>query len=86
MRTAAMIGMVLLLAGAPTLPGAYAHDEWDDWVQYCDSVGRFLDNLEVALLQCYNGDVRLPGGCDEWSGIYDQDHAAYESSGCQSLS
>lgn len=86
MRTAAMIGMVLLLAGAPTIPGAHAHDEWDDWVQYCDSLGGFLDNLEVALLQCYDDLVRLPGGCDDWSRIFDQSNGLYMGSGCQQLS
>ena len=82
MRTAAMIGMVLLLAGAPTIPDAYAHDEWDDWVRYCDSLDTILGEVEVAMLQCQEGLIDVVGGCGTLSGIYDQFNGNWERSGC----
>ena len=82
MRTAAMIGMVLLLAGAPTIPSAYAHDEWDDWARYCDSLDTALGDVEVAMLQCQDGLIDVVGGCGTLDWIYDYWNGAYTSS-CQ---
>jgi hypothetical protein len=73
---------VLLLMGVLTAPRVRAHDEWGDWVAYCDEVEGSLRKLNYLLDEA----VAYDDG-QMWDDVYSQwveVRSNYEQSGCSS--